>query len=135
MERLEWRMDKCRKMKKVTIEELQEGDEIIISSGSNLKYLKLLKNPTLSSKKGWQRCTDGQGYFYWGREATIYKSLLCSTTVKEIEYKHKGWRAGEPDRIIKKKEYIFETDCTKHNIRISANLNNKDILLIKRKER
>ena len=41
--------------KLVKIEELQEGDEIIVGSGSTLKYLKLLKNPTLSNKVGWKR--------------------------------------------------------------------------------
>ena len=40
-------MDKYRKMKKVTIEELREGDEIIVASGSKLRYLKVLKNSTL----------------------------------------------------------------------------------------
>ena len=42
-------------MKKVQIEELREGDEIIIASGSKLKYLKVLKNPTLSDKKIWKK--------------------------------------------------------------------------------
>lgn len=122
-------------MKKVQIEELREGDEIIIASGSKLKYLKVLKNPSLSDKKGWKSGIDDEGYFYWNREADRYKALLCSTMVKEIEYKHRGWRKGEPNRISKKKEYIFETDCSLHNKRISINLNNKDILLIKRRER
>jgi len=122
-------------MRKVTIEELQEGDEIIVASGSKLKYLKVLKNPTLSDKKGWKKEVDNEGYFSWNQKADKYKALLCSIMVKEVEYKYRGWRPGEPDRFKTCKENVFETDCTKHNKRVSIDLNNKDILLIKRKER
>lgn len=134
MERLGWRMDKCRKMKKVTIEELQEGDEIIVASGSKLKYLKVLKNPTLSDKKGWMKGINDEGYFEWDKNATKYKALLCSTRVEEVTYKYRGWQ-GAPDIFNTYKEYIWETDVEKHNKRVSIDLNNKDILLIKRKER
>ena len=120
-------------MKKVTIEELREGDEIIIASGSKLKYLKVLKNPTLSDKKGWMIDVDDEGYFEWVRNATKYKSLLCSIRVGEVTNKYRGWR-GAPDRFKTYKEYIFEPDIEKHNKRVSIDLNNKDILLVKRKE-
>ena len=41
--------------KLVQVEELLEGDEIIISSNSNLKYMKVLKTPTVSkTKKDWK---------------------------------------------------------------------------------
>ena len=48
-------------MKKVQIEELREGDEIIIASGSKLKYLKVLNNPTLSDNKIWKKGVDADG--------------------------------------------------------------------------
>lgn len=119
-------------MIKVEIKDLQEGDEIIVASGSKLKYLKVLKNPTLSDKKGWAKSVDDKGYLAWNTNATKYKALLCSTKVQEITYKYKGFQ-GAPDRFNTYKEYIFETDVEKHNKRISIDLNNKDILLVKRK--
>ena len=120
-------------MKKIEIKDLQEGDEIIVASGSNLKYLKVLKEPTLSKRTLLVRGVDDAGYFKWDTEGLKYKSLLCSTKVNEITYKFKGWR-GAPDRFKTYKEYIFEPDVEKHNKRVSVDLNNKDILLIKRKE-
>lgn len=132
MERLGWRMDKCRKMKKVTIEELQEGDEIIVASGSKLKYLKVLKNPTLSNKKGYEKNRDLEGYLSWDMNKTLYKSLLCSTTVKEVTYKIRSHRANQAEYFKTFKESVYEEDSTKHNKRISIDLNYKDILLIKR---
>jgi len=119
-------------MIKVEIKDLQEGDEIIVASGSNLKYLKVLKNPALSDKKGWMKSVDDEGYFTWNQEAIKYKSLLCSTRIEEVTYKFRGWR-GAPDRFKTYKSYIFEPDVEKHNKRVSIDLNNKDILLVKRK--
>ena len=127
-------MDKYRKMKKVTIEELREGDEIIVASGSKLRYLKVLKNPTLSDKKGWKKDVDADGYFCWNTSANKYKNLLCSTTVKEVTYKFKGYRANQAEYFKTFKEPVYEEDSTKHNKRISIDLNYKDILLIKRRE-
>lgn len=121
-------------MKKVTIEELREGDEIIVASGSKLKYLKVLKNPTLSDKKGWKKDVDANGYFYWNTSANKYKNLLCSTTVNEVTYKFKGYRATQVEYFKTFKEPVYEKDSTKHNKRVSIDLNYKDILLIKRRE-
>ena len=123
-------------MIKVEIKDLQEGDEIIVASGSNLKYLKVLKNPVLSDKKGWMKSVDDEGYFKWDNNAAKYKALLCSNKVEEVtykyRYKYRGWR-GAPDTFNTYKKYIWETDVKKHNKRVSIDLNNKDILLIKRK--
>jgi len=119
-------------MIKVEIKDLQEGDEIIVASGSNLKYLKVLKNPALSDKKGWMKSVDDEGYFKWDNNAAKYKALLCSTKVEEVTYKYRGWR-GAPDGFKTYKSYIFEPDVEKHNKRVSIDLNNKDILLVKRK--
>ena len=119
-------------MKKVKIKDLQEEDEIIVASGSNLKYLKVLKNPALSDKKGWMIGVDDEGYFEWNSNATRYKALLCSTKLEEVTHKYRGWK-GAPDRFKTYKKYIFEPDIEKHNKRVSIDLNNKDILLVKRK--
>lgn len=121
-------------IKKVTIEELQEGDEIIVASGSTIKYLKLLKNPALYHKTAWKKGTDDQGYFTWDKNSPWYKSTLCSTCMEEKTYKYKGYGNNTPDRIKSYKEYIFETDVSKHNKKVSINLNQKDILLVKKGE-
>lgn len=121
-------------IKKVTIEELQIGDEIIVASGSTIKYLKLLKTPVLSDKKGWEHGTDGQGYAICNRNSTWYKSTSCSACVEEKTYKYKGYGLGTPDRFVTRKDYVFETDVSKHNKRISIDLNQKDILLVKKGE-
>ena len=120
-------------MIKVEIKDLQEGDEIIVASGSNLKYLKVLKNPALSDKKGWMKSVNDEGYFEWDINAAKYKALLCSNKVEEVTYKYRGWQ-GAPDIFKTYKSYIFEPDIEKHNKRVSIDLNNKDILLVKRKE-
>lgn len=120
--------------KLIKVEELQEGDEIIVASGSTLKYLKLLKNPTLSNKTGWKRRINDQGYFIWDKNSPWYKSTLCSTCIEEKTYKYKGYGIGSPDRFKTYKEYIFETDYTKHNKKVSFNLNHKNILLVKKSE-
>ena len=120
-------------MIKVEIKDLQEGDEIIVASGSNLKYLKVLKEPTLSKRTLLVRSVDDEGYFKWDIEGLRYKSLLCSTRIDKITYKFRGWQ-GAPDRFKTFKSYIFEPDIEKHNKRVSVDLNNADILLVKRKE-
>lgn len=119
-------------MIKVEIKDLQEGDEIIVASGSNLKYLKVLKNPALSDKKGWMKSVDDEGYFTWNQEAIKYNLLLCSTRIEEVTYKFREGR-GAPDRFKTYKSYIFEPDVEKYNKRVLVDLNNKDILLVKRK--
>jgi len=126
-------MDKYRKMKKVTIEELREGDEIIVASGSKLKYLKLLKNPSLSNKQGGM-VLDSEGYFTWDNNFKRYKSILCSTAIKEVVYKFKSWGQNSIDRFKAYKQYIIEPNSAKHNKNIYVDLNSKEILLIKRKE-
>lgn len=118
----------------IKVEELKLGDEIIIASGSKIKYLKLLKVPIISNKRGWKKVEDAQGYFTWDRDALLYKATLCSTCVEEKTFKYKPHRQGSPDIYKNYKEYIFEMDITKHNKRVSINLNDKNILLVKREE-
>ena len=120
--------------KLVKVEELQEGDEIIVASGSTLKYLKLLKTPVLSDKKGWGHEIDDQGYAIYNRNSPWYKSVSCSTCIEEKIYKYKGYGNNASDRFITRKNYVFETDVSRHNKKVSFNLNHKDILLVKKGE-
>ena len=93
-------------LKLIKISELEIGDEIIISSYSNLKYLKVLKLPKLKTNS-------------WGN---YYTNVKCS--IKQDHYVTKWGR----QRSIN----IFEQDVTKHNSIIYQNLNSRDILLVKR---
>lgn len=93
-------------LKLIKISELEIGDEIIISSYSNLKYLKVLKLPKLKTSR-------------WG---DYYTNVKCS-----IKQEH---RVSKLDKNININ--IFEQIVTQHNSVIYQNLNNRDILLVKR---
>jgi len=117
-------------MKLVKIEELSPGDEIIISGNSNLKYLKVLSKPTLGNRDLCQLVIDETTNSGWNWKVVgkKYKAVRCSIRQDEISYRN---RSGF-NRIYKK--YVFETDVSKHNKRISVDLNSRDIYLVKREE-
>ena len=93
-------------LKLIKISELEVGDEIIISSYSNLKYLKVLKLTKLKT----------------GSWRDYYTNVKCS-----IKQKHCVSKWGKNININ-----IFEQDVAQHNSIIYQNLNNRDILLVKR---
>ena len=93
-------------LKLIKISELEVGDEIIISSYSNLKYLKVIKLPELKTSR-------------WG---DYYTNVKCS-----IKQKHCVSEWGKNVNIN-----IFEQDVTQHNSIIYQDLNNRHILLVKR---
>ena len=93
-------------LKLIKVSELELGDEIIISSYSDLRYLKVLKLPKLKTNK-------------WG---DYYTNVKCS-----IKQEHYLNRWGKQRNIN-----IFEQDVTKHNSTIYKDLNNRHILLVKR---
>ena len=93
-------------LKLIKVDELEIGDEIIISSYSKLKYLKVLKLPKLKTSR-------------WG---DYYTNVKCS-----IKQKHCVSKWGKNININ-----IFEQDVAQHNSIIYQNLNNRDILLVKR---
>ncbi len=102
----------------IKVKDLQVGDEIIISSNSSLKYLKVLKEPQKNGKR-------------WNSE-NYYKSVRCS--VAGIKYntnyqKHNG-NAG----IYTKTKYKFDTNIENHTLRINVDLNGKHIYLVKREK-
>ena len=93
-------------LKLIKVNELEIGDEIIISSYSNLKYLKVVKLPKLKTSR-------------WG---DYYTNVKCSLFKKRMKNGNFEWNA-----------FLFEQDVTKHNSFIYKNLNNRHILLVKRK--
>ena len=93
-------------LKLIKISELEIGDEIIISSYSKLKYLKVIKLPKVKTNS-------------WGN---YYTNVKCS-----IKQEHHLSKWGKKMNIN-----IFEQYVTKHNSIVYQNLNNRDILLVKR---
>ena len=93
-------------LKLIKVSELEVGDEIIISSYSNLKYLKIIKLPKLKTSN-------------WG---DYYTNVKCS-----IKQEHHISKWGKNMNIN-----IFETDTSKHNAIVYQDLNNRHILLVKR---
>ena len=94
-------------LKLIKVSELEVGDEIIISSYSNLKYLKVLKLPKLKTSR-------------WG---DYYTNVKCS-----IKQEHRVSKLGKNININ-----IFEQDVTKHNSTVYQNLNNRHIFLVKKR--
>ena len=92
-------------LKLIKVNELEIGDEIIISSYSNLKYLKVLKLPKLKTSR-WR---------------DSYTNVKCSLLKKIMKNRNFEWNT-----------FPFEQDVTKHNSFIYKNLNNRHILLVKR---
>lgn len=93
-------------LKLIRVGELEVGDEIIISSYSNLKYLKVMKLPKLKTNS-WRN---------------YYTNVKCS-----IKQEHHASKWGKQININ-----IFEQDVTQHNSIIYQDLNNRHILLVKR---
>ena len=117
-------------MKLVKLKELEIGDEIIISGNSNLKYLKVLSTPTLGNRDLYTSVIDETTNSGWNWKVIgkKYKAVRCSIRQDEVSYKN---RAGF-QKIHKK--YVFEQDVSKHNKKISIDLNGRDIYLVKREE-
>ena len=93
-------------LKLIKVSELEVGDEIIISSYSNLKYLKVVKLPKLKTSR-------------WG---DYYTNVKCS-----IKQEHHISKWGKQTNVN-----FFKTDTSKHNSIIYQDLNNRHILLVKR---
>lgn len=115
--------------KLIKLQDLREGDEIVISSHSKLKYLKVLKQPKLGNTDLHARFVSDNYGFEWKVVGKAYKTVLCSTFQNEILFKYRDGRQGV------RKEYKFEEDVSKHNKNVYINLNSRNILLIKRDEK
>jgi len=90
----------------VEIKDLREGDEIIISAYSDLKYLRLLRDPKISKTRK-----------HWKTGQPLYKAVKCSMRI-DPNSRHK--------RI----------QCTpeNHNKDIYQDLEGRVMWLVKRKD-
>ena len=102
-------------MKLVKVEDLNVGDNIIVSSNTKLKFMTVLKKPVIGTPRRW-RPND-----------VNWKSVKCSTKVKITVL---TYGSGTYTRTRNLKEYVptFED----HDVNMYANLNYKNILLIEK---
>lgn len=104
-------------MRLVTIEELKEGDEILISCQSYFKYLRLLQTPKLGTKT------------HWKTGAPIYKSVKCST---RRETTQKSFiRFDGTTHYYDEYKWVFGPDD--HNFIQYINFYDRQIILVKEK--
>jgi hypothetical protein len=102
-------------MKLITIEELEVGDEILISCQSYFKYLRVLRKPTLSTRKKYQS------------DEFAYNSVKCSCNKKSEE---KTYTYGKTVR-----KYVVNTwqiTPEDHNTVQYLDLSNRQVLLVKK---
>jgi len=102
-------------MKLITIEELEVGDEILISCQSYFKYLRILRKPTLSNKKKY------------ASDDFAYNSVKCSTNRKSEE---KTYTYGKVTKTYS--THTWEITPEDHNIVQYLDLSNRQILLVKK---
>ena len=102
-------------MKVVEIEDLEVGDEILISCQSHFKYLKILRLPKMLPGTNW-------------RGRTRYSSAKCSTRRTE---KDVTWTNYLGQQMIRK-EKVWEFGPDDHNFINYVNLMDRQILLMRK---
>ena len=102
----------------IEIQDLQVGDEIMISCQSHFKYLKVLTPPTLSKIKK-----------HWRSGNPMYSNFKCTTRQEEVLRYSYTDRNGN---IVNRMDKTWIPTSEDHNIRISQDLNGRQIWLVKR---
>jgi hypothetical protein len=101
----------------IEIQDLQVGDEIMISCQSFFKYLKVLAPPTTSKTR-----------VHWNTKQPMYGNVKCSTRQDVLIKTYTGY-SGQSYTRTEKKWVVTSED---HNMRISQDLNGRQIWLVKR---
>ena len=102
----------------IEIQDLQVGDEIMISCQSYFKYLKVLTPPTMSKTK-----------VHWNTKQPMHSNFKCTTRQDLVAGRSYVDRYGVVHTRMDKKWIPSPED---HNIRISQDLNYRQIWLVKR---
>ena len=103
-------------MQEVQVEDLEAGDEIIVSCQSYFKYLRVLRTPQLGKK------------LHWKTKLPMYKSTKCSAKIDEIKHTH-TYQNAHTRTWIEKKWILTGKD---HNTNTYIDLNERQVLLIKK---
>jgi hypothetical protein len=102
----------------IGVQDLEIGDEVLISCQSFFKYLKILSEPKLSNTK-----------VHWRTKRPLYGNVMCSTKREEvISYSYTDPQGIVHNRMSKK----WITTSEDHNIKVSQDFNNRQIWLVKR---
>jgi hypothetical protein len=102
----------------IEIEDLEVGDEILISCQSFFKYLKVLVKPTLSKTK-----------VHWRTAQPLYGNVRCSTRQDvAVTYAY-----TDPNGVVHNrtsKEWMVTAED--HNMKISIDLSGRPLWLVKK---
>ena len=102
----------------IKAEDLQVGDEIMISCQSYFKYLRVLTPPTMHKTK-----------VHWKTKQPILGNFRCTTRQEQvIKYSYTDINGNPVDRV--EKEWIPSPDG--HNLRVSVDLSYRQVWLVKR---
>ena len=102
-------------MEIVKVEDLEVGDEILISCQSYFKYLKVLVKPSLGKKT------------HWSTGAPLYKSVKCSTRRDSVSKSYV--RNGQTYTYNEHNWVVTPED---HNFTQYVDLGYRQILLVNR---
>ena len=103
-------------MELIDVKDLEIGDEIVISSGSSFKYLRVMRQPRIGKK------------VHWTTKLPLYTAVKCSTRI-DVKQHSRTWGNNQV-RTWEEKKYIFTPED--HNAEISVDLNCRNVLLIKK---
>jgi len=104
--------------KLIEIQDLQVGDEIMISCQSYFKYLRVLTPPTLSKTR-----------VHWHTKQPMYGNIRCTTRQEQVvRYSYTDRNGNTVNRV----EKTWIPSAEDHNIRVSQDLNYRQIWLVKR---
>ena len=102
----------------IKAEDLQVGDEIMISCQSYFKYLKVLTPPTMSKTKT-----------HWNSKKPMLANFRCTTRQEQVvRYSYTDINGYTVNRM----EKTWIPTAENHNIRVSQDLNGRQIWLVKR---
>ena len=102
----------------IEIQDLQVGDEIMISCQSYFKYLRVLTPPSLHKTKT-----------VWRTKQPAYTNFRCTTRQEEVLSYYYTDSAGNVHKRMQK-TWIPSPDG--HNLRVSVDLNGRQVWLVKR---
>ena len=104
--------------KLIEIQDLQVGDEIMISCQSYFKYLRVLTPPSMHKTKT-----------LWRTKQPAHTNFKCTTRRDEIfSYSYTDSAGNIHNRM--QKTWIPSPDG--HNLRVSVDLNDRQVWLVKR---
>ena len=103
-------------LQEVKIEDLEAGDEILLSCQTSFRYVRILRTPQLGKK------------LHWKTQAPMYKAVKCSSRAIETTQTH-TWGNGHKRTWICTKWVLTDKD---HNKEFYQNLTERQMLLIKK---